>query len=69
MFGDVTWPFLIYKVPVEPARPRAAMWHRLKAPGAVYLRDGGASLFGSPPAERSIRAIHSEIGGSEGRAT
>ena len=64
--NKVSWLMLVYKVPVEPARIRAAVWRRLKALGAVYLQDGIAALPASPQAERSLRSLQREIGGFGG---
>ena len=37
---DIPWLLLIYTVPAEPSRKRAAIWRELKKVGAPYLRDG-----------------------------
>jgi uncharacterized protein YdbL (DUF1318 family) len=58
----VSWLVLVYKVPTEPARIRAAVWRRLKGLGAVYLQDGTAAMPASSSAERALRALQNEIG-------
>ena len=37
-----SWLLLIYTVPSQPSRKRAAVWRDVKKAGAVYLRDGRA---------------------------
>jgi hypothetical protein len=66
MGDDDRWLLLVYKVPAEPARIRAAVWRRLKALGAVYLQDGVAALPGSSAAERALRTLQNEVSGSGG---
>jgi len=36
--GGDRWLLLVYRVPSEPTRLRAAVWRRLKSLGAVYLQ-------------------------------
>jgi len=33
------WLLLIYRVPSEPSRLRAAVWRRIKSLGAIYLQN------------------------------
>ena len=58
MPDEISWLLLIYKVPTEPARQRAAVWRRVKALGAVYLQDGVAALPASPSA---VGALMDEV--------
>jgi hypothetical protein len=55
------WLLLIYRVPSEPTRLRAAVWRRLKSLGAIYLQNSAAALPASTAAERSLRKLRSEI--------
>jgi hypothetical protein len=52
---------LIYRVPSEPTRLRAAVWRRLKSLGAIYLQNSAAALPASTNAERALRKLRSEI--------
>jgi hypothetical protein len=64
----VAWLLLIYRVPREPTRLRAAVWRRLKALGAVYLQSSTAVLPESAGHERSLRALRREIAQMGGTA-
>ena len=55
------WLLLIYRVPSEPTRLRAAVWRRLKSLGAIYLQNSAAALPASVSAERALRKLRSEI--------
>jgi hypothetical protein len=55
------WLLLIYRVPSEPTRLRAAVWRRLKSLGAIYLQNSAAALPASVGAERALRKLRSEI--------
>jgi hypothetical protein len=55
------WLVLIYRVPSEPTRLRAAVWRRIKSLGAIYLQNSVAALPASVSAERSLRKLRSEI--------
>lgn len=55
------WFILVYKVPSEPSRLRAAVWRKLKATGAIYLQDGVATLPVEAGAERVLRGLTAEI--------
>ena len=55
------WLVLIYRVPSEPTRLRAAVWRRLKSLGAIYLQNSAAALPASMTAERALRKLRSEI--------
>ncbi len=52
---------LVYRIPSEPTRHRAAVWRRLKGLGAVYLQSSVAALPASPAAERALRRLRGEI--------
>ncbi len=55
------WLLLVYRVPSEPTRLRAAVWRRLKSLGAIYLQNSAAALPASVPAERALRKLRREI--------
>ena len=55
------WLLLIYRVPPEPTRLRAAVWRRIKSLGAIYLQNSVAALPAGPAAERSLRKLRREI--------
>ena len=69
---DAGWLILIYRVPSEPTRLRAAVWRRLKELGAIYLpstlrgRSGtlavavGNALVGAESAAGSFKAEQTE---------
>ena len=55
------WLLLVYRVPSEPTRLRAAVWRRLKSLGAIYLQNSAAALPASAAAERALRKLRREI--------
>ena len=55
------WLLLVYRVPPEPTRLRAAVWRRLKSLGAIYLQNSVAALPAGPAAERALRRLRREI--------
>jgi hypothetical protein len=59
--ADGGWLLLVYRVPPEPSRLRAAVWRRLKSLGAIYLQNSAAALPASLGAERAMRKLRSEI--------
>jgi len=63
------WFVLIYKLPTEPSRYRAAIWRKLKAAGAIYLQSGVAALPADAGSERVMRALLQEIPDMSGAAT
>ena len=63
------WLLLVYRVPSEPTRLRAAVWRRLKSIGAIYLQNSAAALPASRAAERAMRKLRSEILDMSGTAT
>ena len=58
---DQGWLLLVYRVPSEPTRLRAAVWRRLKSLGAIYLQNSAAALPASVAAERALRKLRREI--------
>ncbi len=64
----VGWLLLIYRVPSEPTRLRAAVWRRLKSLGAIYLQNSAAALPASAGAERALRKLRREIMDMSGTA-
>ncbi|GAB2962960.1 hypothetical protein LWP59_13285 [Amycolatopsis acidiphila] len=55
------WLVLIYRVPSEPTRLRAAVWRRLKGLGAIYLQNSAAALPATAQTERALRKLRHEI--------
>ena len=55
------WLLLIYRIPAEPTRLRAAVWRRIKGLGAIYLQNSAAALPRAVGAERALRALRKEI--------
>jgi len=62
------WLLLVYRIPSEPTRLRAAVWRRLKLLGAVYLQNSAAALPAGEAAERALRRLRHEIGEMAGTA-
>jgi len=62
------WLLLVYRVPSEPSRLRAAVWRRIKSLGAIYVQSSAAALPASTAAERALRKLRSEIIGMSGTA-
>ncbi len=68
--GEVTrWLLLIYTVPSEPSRKRAAVWRDLKRAGAVYLRDGVCALPEGAETFAALQAVAEKVVQFEGQAT
>ncbi|WP_051452268.1 Chromate resistance protein ChrB [Actinospica robiniae] len=59
--GTSGWLVLVYRIPSEPTRLRAAVWRRLKGLGAVYLQNSVAALPAGAGAERALRKLRREI--------
>lgn len=59
--ADEGWLLLVYRVPSEPSRLRAAVWRRLKGLGAIYLQNSAAALPAGGGAERALRKLRSQI--------
>ena len=55
------WLLLVYRIPPEPTRLRAAVWRRLKSLGAIYLQSSAAALPASTSSERAMRKLRREI--------
>src|SRR4030081_3437466 len=66
---DTPWLLLIYTVPAEPSRKRAAIWRDIKKVGAVYLRDGVCVLPERPETTTAMRAIATRVDEFEGQVT
>jgi DNA-binding transcriptional regulator PaaX len=58
---DAGWLLLVYRVPPEPTRLRAAVWRRLKSLGAIYLQNSAAALPAGVEAERALRKLRGDI--------
>lgn len=65
---DQGWLLLVYRIPAEPTRLRAAVWRRLKSLGAVYLQNSAAALPADIGAERALRRLRREIVQMDGTA-
>ena len=55
------WLLLVYRVPPEPTRLRAAVWRRLKSLGAIYLQNSAAALPAGAEAEQAMRKLRGDI--------
>ncbi len=55
------WLLLVYRIPSEPTRLRAAVWRRLKGLGAIYLQNSAVALPAGTTAERALRKLRREI--------
>jgi hypothetical protein len=55
------WLLLVYRVPPEPTRLRAAVWRRIKSLGAIYLQNSAAALPASGASEHALRKLRREI--------
>ena len=55
------WLVIVYRVPTDPTRLRAAVWRRLKGLGAVYLQNSVAALPASTSAQRSLTKLRRDI--------
>ncbi|MCP9276906.1 Chromate resistance protein ChrB [Mycolicibacterium arenosum] len=66
--AEPEWLLLIYRIPAEPTRLRAAVWRRLKSLGAVYLQNSAAALPARDGAERALRRLRREIEEMDGSA-
>lgn len=63
------WLLLIYRIPREPSRHRVAVWRRLKALGALYLRDGVAALPEDAVTREQLEWLQVRIEEDGGEAT
>ncbi|MCW2874305.1 MAG: ChrB protein [Streptomyces oryziradicis] len=66
--GGHRWLVLIYRVPTEPTRLRAAVWRRIKGLGAIYLQNSVAALPRTVANERAMRVLRKEIIDMDGTA-
>jgi hypothetical protein len=66
--GGGSWLLLVYRVPPEPTRLRAAVWRRIKSLGAIYLQNSAAALPAGGGAERALRKLRREIIEMQGTA-
>jgi hypothetical protein len=64
-----TWTLLIYTIPSQPTRLRAAIWRELKKLGAVYLRDGVCVLPAGEASTAAFAAVAARVGELGGEAT
>ncbi len=55
------WLTLLYRLPTEPSSLRVAIWRRLKAAGAVYLKNSVAVLPRTPEAEQTMQQLRADI--------
>jgi len=55
------WLVLVYRIPSEPSRLRAAVWRRLKSLGAIYIQAGTAAMPYDVASERALRKLHRDI--------
>jgi DNA-binding transcriptional regulator PaaX len=56
-----TWTLLIYTIPSQPTRLRAAIWRELKKLGAVYLRDGVCVLPAGEATSGALAAVAARV--------
>ena len=63
------WLLLIYTIPTEPSRKRAFIWRKLKEVGALYLRDGVATLPERAETLAAFRSLTARIKEFAGQAT
>lgn len=61
MSDPISWLILVYRIPSEPTRLRAAVWRRLRAAGAVYLQNSVAALPAGEATQRLLRTLRNEI--------
>ena len=62
------WLLLVYRIPSEPTRLRAAVWRRLKSLGAVYVQNSAAVLPADRTSEHALRRLRHEIVEMDGSA-
>jgi len=62
------WLLLVYRIPSEPTRLRAAVWRRLKSLGAVYVQNSAAVLPAGRASEHALRRLRHEIVDMDGSA-
>jgi hypothetical protein len=64
-----SWLLLIYTVPAQPSRKRAAVWREVKKAGAVYLRDGVCVLPERPAQLQRFEGLAARVKELGGQAT
>ena len=64
-----SWTLLIYTIPSQPTRLRAAIWRELKKLGAVYLRDGVCVLPAGEATAGALAAVAARVDALGGEAT
>lgn len=55
------WLTFAYKVPAEPASGRVALWRKLKAMGAIYIRSGVCVLPRDAEHERRLKILENDV--------
>jgi hypothetical protein len=60
---------LIYTVPAQPTRKRAAVWREVKRLGALYLRDGVCALPATDAARAGLESLAERVRELGGEAT
>lgn len=66
---NMIWLLLIYTVPRDPSRKRAAIWRDIKKLGAVYLHDGVCALPEQEEALAAFRRVADKVIEFGGQAT
>jgi hypothetical protein len=66
---EPTWLLLIYTIPTEPSRKRAAVWRELKRVGALAVRDGVWALPERDDTRASVHALAARVTELGGQAT
>ncbi len=66
---DAPWVLLIYTVPAQPSRKRAAIWREVKRLGAIYLRDGVCALPERDGTTVALRTLATRVAAFGGEAT
>lgn len=63
------WMLFIYRVPQNPAGPRAYVWRRLKGLGAAYLQQAAAILPDYPELREALETLVNRVYESAGEAS
>ena len=66
--ANQSWWLLVYKIPSEPSRLRAAIWREVHRMGAIYLQDGVCILPDALDGELGIDALRERIVHMGGKA-
>lgn len=59
--GPRQWLQLVYQIPSEPSRHRVFIWRRVKALGALYLRDGVCIAPDRPVVREALQTLLNEL--------